>query len=223
MTWRPDYPRDQLSRFNMNTETLKSPFGDLVHAAFEFYAESQPDALALDFVAETGARTQWTYKTLNLYADRIANTLRFKHGLLVEDSVPICVPKSPAFYACVLGVLKAGGAFTPFSSAPQERMKFMLDELGSKIVLCVDAEDMSWCLNAKCVDVTELLKDGGPVCVSASDSTNKPRLTDVNLAYHIYTSGSTGRPKAVSVEHRNAVQTVCASRHLIPWHDDQLR
>lgn len=216
LSWRPEYPQDQLSRSHTDVEALESPFGYLIHAAFEFYAESQPNALALDFVSETGERTQWTYATLDAHANRIANVLRTEHGLLVEDSVPICVAKSPAFYACVLGVLKAGGVFTPFSDAPKDRMNFMLDELGSKIVLHVEGEDMSWCLNTSCVNITKLLTDEQLAESSASYQTGRPDVTRSNLAYHMYTSGSTGRPKAVSVEHGNAVQTVCASRDLIP-------
>lgn len=209
-----------MSTSNLAFQPAPEPFGFLVHSVVEHHAKHTPSTLALDYENETGDHLRWTYSDLNSIGNRIANLLREEHSLQIEESVPICVSKSPAFYACVLGVLKAGGVFTPFSNSPSDRKKFMLDELHAKVVLCVDGEDMNWCTGVSTVNITQLLSDlrGGSEAQKADHGL--PDLRGSNLAYQMYTSGSTGRPKAVSVEHRNVVQTASICRGLVPWTKD---
>ncbi len=123
------------------------------------------------------------------------------------------MPKSPFFYASVLAVLKVGAAFTPVDpQAPTDRKRYMLDELQAKIVITSNAVDTSW-INVSIfnVDDSDALKN------MPKDNLHISQPTSANLAYRIYTSGSTGRPKAVSLEHRNAVQTIEESKSILPW------
>lgn len=130
-----------------------------VHSLFERNAYDTPDQVALDFFEEDRTRTTWTFATLNSISNVIANHLIQEYGVQVGDSVPICVVKSPAFYACILAVLKAGGNFTPFAACPHERRKFMLEELESKVLLYADTFDLSWASSVGKLNVTPLITE----------------------------------------------------------------
>ncbi|KAK8172263.1 hypothetical protein BKA80DRAFT_230821 [Phyllosticta citrichinensis] len=203
-------PSRLLSLRNLDFEILEPPAGPYLHSGFERNAVVRPDAVALEFQHSDGNRGMWTFVELNQISNQIAHAL-LMHGVSLEDSVPICIPKSPLYYASVLGVLKAGAAFTPIDdSLPTSRKEFMLKELGAKILIASNVVDTSWVTEARII-FFETLRD------LPTDNPSVPGLKPTHLAYRLYTSGSTGTPKAVSVEHRNPVQTVEASRSIMPW------
>lgn len=180
----------------------------LLHHAFERNVREKPAAPALDFLQEDGQRNVWSYEDLGNEANRIARRL-LEHGVGPEQAIPIHLPKSPLFYASILGVLKVGAVFSPFdTAAPADRKRYMLQELNAQLVISEEALDHGWC-DAKILKASEN--------VAIERQSESKSIQSANLAYHIYTSGSTGQPKAVSIEHRNAVQTIAASRSLLPW------
>ncbi|KAF2813969.1 uncharacterized protein BDZ99DRAFT_410194 [Mytilinidion resinicola] len=203
-------PPRLLSICNEDYITLQPPDGPLLISAFQRNAVLHPHKPALYFLHGSGEKTVWSFRRLDEVSNRISHAL-LARGVQVEDVIPIHLPKSPEFYAGVLGILKAGAAFAPFDpKLPDERKRFMFAELGSSVVL--DTADMasSWCKGAQVVDATEAYRF----------SNRTPQVLGVkpsSLAYCLYTSGSTGRPKAVAVEHRNPIQTIESSRRLIPW------
>ncbi|KAG9191905.1 hypothetical protein G6011_10639 [Alternaria panax] len=184
---------------------------DLLHSGFELMAALHPERVALDFLLPDGGKTTWSFKTLNENANIIAHML-IGQGIGPEDIVPIHIPKNPQFYASILGVLKAGGAFAPVHpSLPEARRKVMLQELKPKLVLCSDdsmlPKDLTGAVVVN-VQVIPLTLRTNPVV---------PSLRDSNLAYCLFTSGSTGVPKAVSMEHRAPIQTILSSKSRVPW------
>ncbi|MEC1232827.1 AMP-binding protein, partial [Bacillus paralicheniformis] len=99
-------------------------------------------------------------------------------------------------------VLKAGGVYVPIDPEyPEERIRFLLEDSGAKIVLTKDSTQMS-------LEGYEVLAvnamDAEKEDAANLEHVNKPE----DLAYYIYTSGSTGKPKGVMVEHRNIVRLV---------------
>ncbi|KAK8170688.1 hypothetical protein BC567DRAFT_164251 [Phyllosticta citribraziliensis] len=203
-------PSRLLSLRNLDFEILEPPAGLYLHSGFERNAVVRPNAVALEFQHSDGNHGMWTFNELNQISNQIAHAL-LMHGVSLEDSVPICITKSPLYYASMLGVLKAGAAFTPIDdSLPTSRKEFMLKELGAKILIASNVVDTSWVTEARII-FFETLKD------LPTDNPSVSGLKPTHLAYRLYTSGSTGTPKAVSVEHRNPVQTVEASRSIIPW------
>lgn len=159
-----------------------------MHTSFERHARDDPDSLALDFLNHDGSRTKWTFREMNAISDGIALVLTQQYKVQVEQAIPICTPKSPAFYACVLAVLKCGAVFTPFTGSPDDRKKFMLEELKARVVLTMDDEDMSWCDTAEVFNVSSLL------AAEHKDELDQPftspsSLKSSNLAYQMYTSG----------------------------------
>ncbi|KZF19680.1 nonribosomal peptide synthetase 2 [Xylona heveae TC161] len=204
------FSHDLLSSSNTDFKTLNPLNGDVITKSFERNVALSPNELALDFLGADGQRTIWTFDQLNRYANRIANTL-IARGTSSEEATPICLRKSPQFYASVLGVLKAGAAFTPIDpQAPSERKAFILQELGARTILSSSEIDLSWC-DVSVVDVDIVMRSDG--CATNPNIPYSPS----SLAYRLYTSGSTGQPKAVSVEHRNAIQTIESSRSALPW------
>lgn len=184
--------------------------GPFLHSNFERHAAIRPNAVALDFQYEDGSRTSWSFKDLNEVSNKVAHAL-LQLKIQPEDVVPVSMPKCPSFYASILGILKSGAAFTPVDHRlPEARKKYMLDELGSKVVLCLDGSSLSWSGDIQCLNISTLghYSKQNPVV---------PNLKPDNLAYCLYTSGSTGKPKAVSVEHRHPIQTIESSKLVIPW------
>jgi amino acid adenylation domain-containing protein len=184
---------------------------DLLHAAFQRNASSQPERIALDFLGADGQRAVWSYQDLNKKANGIAQIL-IEGGIGPEDIVPIHLFKTPAFYCSILGVLKAGAAFAPiYPELPEARKRLMLEDLRPKVVLCSDdtllvKEDTL----ASIINITSLPQ-------GSTENPSIDGLGDSSLAYCLYTSGSTGVPKAVNMEHRAPVQTIESSRSLVPW------
>jgi amino acid adenylation domain-containing protein len=210
------FPAGILSDSNINFKTLNTTENALLHFAFEENARCRPGLIALEFQETSGGRKTLSFRELNEKANQIAHAL-IERGIRLEDVVPIHIPKSPEFYASILGVLKAGGAFTPIHpDLPNARKKFMLTELRPKVLLCADTTTFNWCGDTPVLNV-DVAKD------FPNSNPSVPELSPTNLAYCLYTSGSTGTPKAVSMDHRSPIQTIEASKELVPWdHNSRL-
>lgn len=203
------FPDRLLGQSNLKFQAFELSNTGLLHSAFEQNANEKPDVIALDFRHFDGSVTTLTFQALNRKANQLACQL-IQHGIIPEDVVPIYMAKSPEFYISILGVLKAGAAFSPVHpDLPEARKKFMLSELQPKLVLACESF-IDWLDKTPVVNVTN----------TGDSSTGNPVVAGLfatNIAYCLYTSGSTGLPKAVSMEHCSPVQTIESSRSLIPW------
>ena len=203
-----------------------------LHELFEVQAARRPRKVA---IRQNGC--QWTYKQLSQLSDRVASSLR-KHGLAVEQPVAVCVPRSAALVAVMLGVMKAGGAYLPLDPyQPPQRLEMLIEDSQAQVVIADDnlpAEVRSRIAHgaATVLPLGKLLADHGdsssdavedshavsrvPAAAEGSCGTERGqahRSPDSasqadRLAYIMYTSGSTGRPKGAMVEHRGAVNFV---------------
>lgn len=102
-------------------------------------------------------------------------------GIGKEDFVLICLPRGCTAFISILGVWKAGAAFTLVEdNYPPERIAFIKNDCGCKVV--IDLE--SW--------------DG----ILKTDALQGYEKTDMHdAAFAIYTSGTTGNPKGVLHEY----------------------
>lgn len=199
-----------LSSMDFKNFSLDADSSGLVHQSILETCRKFPENMALDFLKSDGLRVKWTYDELDYQSARILKVL-LRTGIRSEESIPIVIPKSPLFYATVLGVLRSGAAFTPIDDeAPSNRKRLMIEQLGSRLILSCPGVDTSWC-PVQVIDVDVLRESEDAQRYSA------PFIGAGNLAYRIYTSGSTGTPKAVNIEHRNAMQTIASSRTSIEW------
>ena len=186
-----DADRAQLSQWNATDAPLPSDpsLSHYLDAALSMHA----DRIALRF-----DDTTLTYADLSSQAQRIANALRDR-GVGAGDVVGLYLQRTPAMLAAVLGVLRAGAAYLPMDPYfPADRLRFMLDDAGAKVVLS-DGQDDGLQLSPDRVLALD-------AALAASDAPFAPMACDRDaLAYLIYTSGSTGTPKGVRVPQRTVV------------------
>ncbi|MFL5537436.1 MAG: amino acid adenylation domain-containing protein, partial [Longimicrobiaceae bacterium] len=184
--------------------TRSAADGLCVHQLVEWQARATPYAPALVHAGEGVS-----YADLASDANRIAHALR-RLGVGPEARVAVCLERTPALPAALLGVLKAGGAYVPLDPAhPAARHEAVLRLSGAKLVIASASSraHLPALPGVAVVDVTEL--DGG------RDDDPEVAVAPANLAYVIFTSGSTGGPKGVEIQHRSAVAMLAWMRELL--------
>ncbi len=146
-----------------------------------------------------------TYGELNQRAGQLARFLRGR-SVGPDGLVAVGMERSLELVVALLGILKAGGAYLPLDpSYPADRLRFMLEDSGTSLLLTRPSErqqmgDLPLGVQAVCLDTEweEVSRE--------QDALNPPpAATSENLAYVVYTSGSTGRPKGVQIPHRAVV------------------
>ncbi|MEM9489440.1 MAG: condensation domain-containing protein, partial [Myxococcota bacterium] len=116
----PDNEQRLVATYNQTA----SPYPQsCIHEQFAAQVRQRPDAIAV----VCGARSH-TYAELDERSDRLASVLR-THGIGLEQRVGLCVERSVEMIVGMLGILKAGAAYTPLDpSYPAERLSFMIDD-----------------------------------------------------------------------------------------------
>ena len=177
-----------------NDTALDYPQDRCIHELFEAQVARSPEAVAVVFEDQ-----QLTYGELNARANRLAHHL-IGLGVGPEVLVGICMERSLELVIGLLGILKAGGAYVALDRHyPQERLRFILEDTGLKVLLTHRSLDGQFPAH-RC----EVVDVGAPLSHVRSDDparSSSPR----HLAYLIYTSGSTGTPKGVAIEHHSTV------------------
>jgi amino acid adenylation domain-containing protein/non-ribosomal peptide synthase protein (TIGR01720 family) len=177
-----------------NRTAIECPTAACVHYLIEAQAARTPHAVAAEFEQQ-----RLTYSELNARANQLAHHLR-NLGAAPDVPVGICMERGLDLLVALLGVLKSGGAYVPLDPAyPAERLAYMLDDSGARILLTEEALRRTLpSHNLK----TVALDAEWPRIAQESSGALSVAAAHQHLAYIIYTSGSTGRPKGVAVEHR---------------------
>ncbi|MCB9252333.1 MAG: non-ribosomal peptide synthase/polyketide synthase [Flavobacteriales bacterium] len=138
-----------------------------------------------------------SYLELKKRSDHLASYLSAK-GVQKDEMVPVMIERSIDWIVSVLAIWKAGSAFVPVDiDYPEERIKFILNDINAKVLLVQKAEDAG----NSVPDNVEILEVGN---IADSEKDPEIKVPDANqVAYVLYTSGSTGFPKGVLVQHRN--------------------
>lgn len=196
----PEQEKRQLL-FDFNETGTDYPFHRTIHQLFENQAEKTPDHIAVYHQDR-----QVSYRELNLNAGLVAQKLG-AGGIAADCPVGILAHRSIETLFGILGILKAGGAYVPIEPTfPAERIDFILEDSGAKILLTNKSENRNpefetnsyVVLNLEHLDFENV-------------SNFELRAADINpssLAYIIYTSGTTGKPKGAMIEHRGAVNYI---------------
>nr|POF18032.1 nonribosomal peptide synthetase dtxs1 [Quercus suber] len=192
-------PRDieQVRKWNneIDTEVVSSCF----HILVEEQARVRPSAPAIS--AWDG---EFSYRDLNVAADRLAYHLITRMQVVTGDLVILCFQKSAWAYVAMLAVNKAGGAWVPLDpSHPSQRHSQVVDQAGARVGLA-SCEHAGKCrlLLDNVVEVSAAL-DRMLVETARSDTTPPADLASPHdAAYVLFTSGTTGTPKGIVMEHR---------------------
>jgi len=187
-----------------NSTKMEYPETMCLYQVIEAQAKQTPDAIAVVMGKE-----QISYRALDEKANQLANYLQ-QCGVVPETLVGVFLERSIDMVVALLGVLKAGGAYIPLDPAyPSERIGFILEDAGAKILLT--QQSLVSALPPRSAGVITL--DGMRGGIS-KESKKSPivKLTPQNLAYVLYTSGSTGRPKGVQITHANLVNFLFSMR-----------
>ncbi|PSL30051.1 non-ribosomal peptide synthetase [Chitinophaga ginsengisoli] len=200
-----DVEQELLTSFNHTTVVF--PAKDTLVALFEEQVRLHPDAIALE-----GPGWNCSYHTLNERANQLARLLLDTHQVKKGDIAAIMPGRNEWQIIGLLGALKAGLAYLPIDSKlPKDRIRFMLEDAGAKILLTESAFmfDIDYFSGSLVVMDIELYNADLPV-------ENPETETGANdLAYVIYTSGSTGQPKGVKINHSSAVNMVFNQQHVL--------
>ncbi|KAJ5503068.1 AMP-dependent synthetase/ligase [Penicillium fimorum] len=196
----------------------------LLHQFVEENALKIPDKIAFEFAfgdtTDNLQKKTWTYCEFNERGNQIAHFLQAK-GAVPDGIVGICFDKCPEAYMAILGIMKAGCAYLAIDpGAPISRKQFMLEDSGTKILLCSQSK-MAELEGLPAVDVQALDEPGLLGGVSTGDvSLSRPIQPD-DTCYCLYTSGTTGTPKGCEITHDNAVQAMLAFQRLFAGHWDE--
>jgi len=192
----------QLARWNETA--LPVDLSGSVIAQIEAQAARTPEQAALVFEGQT-----LSYRELLRSAARLAQQLQAA-GVTRENLVGVHVGRGPQLVIAVLAVWQAGGAYLPLDpNYPEERLRFMLEDSGARVLLYDDASHPELGAELTRIDVRE-------AAAASSSGVPPAAVSGEQLAYVIYTSGSTGRPKGVMVEHRNVLNFFAGMDRVIP-------
>lgn len=173
---------------------------------FEQQVEIRPEKTAV-----ISGNQKLTYKELDFRSNRLANhllALNFSPG----DIVGIFLERSVEMVVSVLAVLKAGGCYLPLDpSYPDERLRYMIKNSGTKILICHSPDD------SRIKTIANILL----VAVDTENNLTKEqyklrpelKVRPQSFAYILYTSGSTGKPKGVRIHHQAVVNFIRSMIH----------
>ncbi|ROM69630.1 non-ribosomal peptide synthetase [Pseudomonas brassicacearum] len=170
-----------------------------VHDLFLAQVQLTPDAIAI-----LCAGHQVSYRQLEQQARTIAARL-VALGAGPETCVAVCLDRSIAMVAALLGTWMAGATYIPLDPGyPHARLLHMLRDSGARVLL--SERPYAEAFSDEALHI--VLLDGAEPEALCSDI--RYPVTALNTAYVIYTSGSTGLPKGVQVPHRAVVNFLLA-------------
>lgn len=176
-----------------NDTTIDNETQTTLHELFEEQVNKVPENIAV-----IDNNKEFTYREINQKSDKLAELL-IKKGVKSDTIVGLMISRSVDMVIGILGILKAGGAYLPIDvSSPEDRIKFMLQDSGVKLLLTLSKDKNDE------FEIENILLDDDKIYEGEIHKTDI-KYSSNNLAYVIYTSGTTGNPKGVLIEHRSIV------------------
>lgn len=167
----------------------------------------QQAAAAPDAIATVHGSERLTYAQLVARASQLAHYLRGL-GVGADDIVGVMLSRTAEAPAALLGVLLAGAGYVALDHAyPAERVRFMLEDSGARVVVTNGADGAA--LLGEAVPIVDLRRHADAIA-RCPGTPPELAIDRAQVAYMIYTSGSTGRPKGVLVEHGNLAAFLAA-------------
>lgn len=185
---------------NEQTETYTgTDAGHLIHAGFFRNAAAHPEKIAVVQRGADGALTRVSYGEL---ADQALRWRTALAGVPQGSIVAAALDKSAEFIAAALGILAAGCAYLPVSSAvPAGRRQDICEQAAVQTVI-TERADAAFFAG---LHLRVLTPEDAAAAVPAEGIAPCDPEGD---AYVIFTSGTTGRPKGVEIQHFAAYNTL---------------
>ncbi|MFK7894496.1 MAG: amino acid adenylation domain-containing protein [Myxococcota bacterium] len=162
---------------------------------FANQAKRTPEAVAI----RSGDATL-TYAELAERSEAIAGAL-IRSGLAPGQRVAFSVERNERVLAFLLGILRAGGTYTPLDARlPKARLETIIEDIRPSLCLVDESFDATINVPDR-VDAQALWQEVDPTSAAANE-TILPDLPSESIAYILFTSGSTGRPKGALISHR---------------------
>ncbi|OUM56422.1 hypothetical protein PIROE2DRAFT_18982, partial [Piromyces sp. E2] len=181
-----------------NSNEYKYECDKFFHVEFSKIAERNKNKIAIISNDE-----KFSYGILDEMTNSIAHYLR-SLNVGRNTIVPIICERSYYYVIGIIGIMKAGGAFLPIDPEyPEERIKFMIEEVEAKIVLKYVTNN----------EYNEKLKNIENVLIYSMEQHNYKEniykidnINDVDdTCYCLFTSGTTGKPKGTLISHFNLI------------------
>jgi len=166
-----------------------------------------------------------THRELHDASERVAAQL-VAEGLQVGDRVAIFSPNDPWAFACVVGVLRAGGIWTAVNaaSAEDDLVAFLTLAGCSRLIYHATLSDRAYGLLARLPAIRSVVSIGAG---RAGDPSLRewlppqgaglvaPEISDASPAMLAGTGGTTGAPKAVPLTHKQiTLMSLAFNAHL---------
>ena len=145
---------------------------------------------------------EWTFAEFNDLVKLLDSEIR---TITAGKKQPVAViaERSIEMYAAAYAVMRGGNAYLPIDPAyPKERMEYMLEDSGTKLVLAQD-KFCNLFNKIKRLNISETVS-------GKKDLNEYPPVSALpeDTAYIIYTSGSTGRPKGAKVSQKSLLNRI---------------
>ncbi|UXA49020.1 non-ribosomal peptide synthase/polyketide synthase [Xanthomonas prunicola] len=189
----PENERQALHHFNDTTAELDG--SGYLHRAIQAQARRTPQAVAL-----VEGEVELSYAALDARANQLAHHL-IALGVVPEDRVAVCLPRSLDLVVALLAVLKAGAAYLPLETdVPPARLDSMLADAQPAVLLAYRATAARL---ERCEERHTVFLDTDQAAwkKAPTHAPVVPALHPQHPAYVLYTSGSTGQPKGVVNTH----------------------
>lgn len=149
-----------------------------------------------DKVAIKTENMSMKYGELAIAVERLSQILK-NNGVDEGKRVAIIADRSIETIISILAILKLGASYVPIEmDYPLERVKFIVNDSKSILLLVPKGEEVNYQLNVKTLNVTyEMYSDH-------SVERYKGMPHNDLACYVIYTSGTTGKPKGVEIKNK---------------------
>jgi acetyl-CoA synthetase len=177
------------------------------------WARDTPDAVAIRWEHENGARANYTYADLQQAADRLANALR-RLGVAAGDRVAIVMPQRFETAVAHIALYQLAAVAMPLSMLfGPDALEYRITHSEARLAI-VDETAIANVLAARpaCPELRTVIGVGGAEgqgdvawrdALDAGPATFDPVPTNADApAVLIYTSGTTGPPKGALIPHR---------------------